>query len=109
MRAAQQRAGSQCRTCIMNEQKRVHIWVSGIVQGVFFRAHTQQVARSLRLTGWVHNLCDGRVEIVAEGSKDALDKLVEWCHHGPSMSRVEKTDVQWEDFAVTFEDFDIRY
>jgi len=93
----------------MSTGSRVHIIVSGIVQGVFFRAHTQQVARSLRLTGWVRNLSDGRVEIVAQGPKDALDKLVEWCRHGPSMSRVDKTDVQWEDFAGTFEDFDVRY
>jgi acylphosphatase len=93
----------------MNSGTRVHIRVSGIVQGVFFRAHTQQVARSLRLTGWVRNLHDGRVEIVAQGPRDALDRLVEWCHHGPSMSRVDATDVTWEEVTGTFDDFEIRY
>ena len=92
----------------MNEHI-VHIWVTGIVQGVFFRAHTRDVARSLGLTGWVRNLSDGRVEITAVGPRDALDRLVEWCHHGPSMARVDKTDVQWEDATDTFQDFEIRY
>lgn len=93
----------------MNEHTQVHIWVSGIVQGVFFRAHTRQVAQSLHVTGWVHNLHDGRVEIIAQATKDALDRLVEWCRHGPSMSRVDKTDVRWEDITQTFDDFEIRY
>lgn len=93
----------------MKKGYRAHIWVSGIVQGVFFRAHTQQVARGLRLTGWVRNLRDGRVEIVAVGTQDTLDKLIEWCHHGPSMSRVDKIDVEWETVTGDFESFEIRY
>lgn len=93
----------------MSTGSRVRIVVSGIVQGVFFRAHTQEAARSLRLTGWVRNLRDGRVEIVAEGKVDALEKLVEWCHHGPSMSRVDTTDVNWEEVTGMFDDFEIRY
>lgn len=93
----------------MTKNKRVHIWVSGLVQGVFFRAHTQQYARSLGLTGWVRNLHDGRVEILAEGLPDALDRLIEWCHHGPSMARVDSADVHWEKAAGTFDDFSVRY
>ncbi|UCC11261.1 MAG: acylphosphatase [candidate division WOR-3 bacterium] len=93
----------------MNEQKQVHVWVSGIVQGVFFRAHTRQVAQSLHVSGWVRNLHDGRVEITAQGTQDALERFVEWCHHGPSMSRVDKIDVRWEDVTQTFDDFEIRY
>ncbi len=93
----------------MNEHKQVHVWISGIVQGVFFRAHTRQVALSLHVTGWVRNLRDGRVEIIAQGTQDALERLVEWCHHGPSMSRVDKIDVRWEDITKTFDDFEIRY
>jgi acylphosphatase len=93
----------------MNEHKQVHVWVRGIVQGVFFRAHTRQVAQSLHVTGWVRNLHDGRVEIIAQGTKDALERLIEWSHHGPSMSRVDKIDVHWEDITQTFNDFEIRY
>ena len=93
----------------MNENTQVHVWVSGIVQGVFFRAHTRQVAQSLHLTGWVRNLHDGRVEIIAQGTKDALERLVEWCQHGPAMSRVDKTELRWEDITETFTEFRIRY
>ena len=58
----------------MNEEKRVHIFVSGLVQGVFFRDSTRQKAQELGITGWVRNLIDGRVEIVAEGEKGKGEK-----------------------------------
>lgn len=68
------------------------ILVSGRVQGVAFRASTQAQARALGLVGWVRNLADGGVEIVAQGDASALDALVAWCHSGPRAARV--TDVQ---------------
>lgn len=62
--------------------------VSGRVQGVAFRATTRDEARRLGLTGWVRNLDDGRVELVAQGDTDALDALERWCHRGPPAARV---------------------
>ncbi len=67
-----------------------HLIITGQVQGVFFRATTQEMAQSLGLTGWVKNTNEGAVEIHAEGSEDALQQLEEWCQHGPPAARVEK-------------------
>ncbi len=89
--------------------KRAHIFVSGRVQGVFYRATTQEVARRLRLRGWVRNLPDGRVEIVAEGPEDALKALIDWCWEGPPLARVEDVKVIWEEPTGEFEDFVVRY
>ncbi len=58
------------------QKTRVHILVSGLVQGVFFRAHTREKASELFLSGWVKNLPDGRVEILAEGERENLEKLI---------------------------------
>ncbi len=92
----------------MKNLKRVHIFVSGIVQGVFFRAHTQTEAVKLNLYGYVKNLPDGRVEIVAEGEEDSIKKLVVWCHKGPSFARVTKVAVIDEPYTNEFKDFQIR-
>lgn len=73
-------------------QTAIHFWVSGQVQGVYFRKSTQATARRLGLTGWVRNLPDGRVEGVACGSDNALDMLVSWLHQGPEHAQV--TDLQ---------------
>ena len=89
--------------------KRAHIWVSGRVQGVYYRATTVEVARRLRLKGWVRNLPDGRVEIVAEGPEDALKALIDWCWEGPPLARVEDVEVVWEEPTGEFEGFSIRY
>lgn len=63
--------------------KAVHAFVTGQVQGVGYRQHCRQHARSLRLVGWVRNLVDGRVEVWAQGSPEACDSLVEWLWAGP--------------------------
>ena len=89
--------------------KRAHIFVSGRVQGVFYRATTQEVAKRLRLKGWVRNLPDGRVEIVAEGPEDALKALIDWCWEGPPLAKVEDVKVIWEEPTGEFEDFVVRY
>jgi len=65
------------------------ILVSGRVQGVAFRAHTAAEARALGLSGWVRNLRDGRVELVAQGPAAAVDALEAWCRVGPSLARVD--------------------
>ena len=87
---------------------RAHVLVSGKVQGVFFRQKTKQQAQSLGVNGWVRNLPDGRVEALFEGEEEAIKALVEYCHHGPSYSRVENVDVTWENYRGEFSDFKTR-
>ena len=65
-----------------------HLFISGKVQGVYYRASTAKKAQSLGVNGWVKNLTDGRVEVHAQGSKDALEKLLEWCKKGPMLAKV---------------------
>ncbi len=89
--------------------KRAHIWVSGRVQGVWYRATARDVARRLGLTGWVRNLPDGRVEIVAEGDKEALNEFIKWCWEGPPLARVDDVKVVWEPYTGEFDTFYVRY
>ena len=88
---------------------RAHVFVSGRVQGVFFRYETRQRARRVGVTGWVRNLPDGRVEAVFEGEKEAVEYMVEFCKRGPPAARVEKVDVKWEQYKGEFQDFKIVY
>lgn len=90
-------------------KKRVHVFISGKVQGVWFRAYTKEEADRLGLKGWVRNLPDGRVEAVFEGDEQAVEEMVRWCHKGSPMSRVERVEVQEEPYRGEFEDFSIRY
>lgn len=76
--------------------ERVHVWVSGLVQGVGFRYSAARQARALGLTGWVRNLPDGRVEAEFEGGPNAVDQMVEWCREGPAFSRVSDVQVHRE-------------
>lgn len=78
------------------ESKRARITVSGRVQGVGYRFHTQQMARSLKIAGWVRNLPDGRVEAVFEASPDALERAIQWCHHGSPASDVREVALAYE-------------
>jgi len=77
------------------------------VQGVFFRREISFLARQLRVTGWTRNLSDGSVEVVAEGDKEAIDKLIQFCRVGPSGARVRNVSVEWEDFKGEFRGFRI--
>ena len=74
-------------------QVRRHVWISGVVQGVFFRSTTRRMALDLGLAGWVRNLPDGRVEAVFEGPLDDVERAVAWCRHGPDRAVVESIDV----------------
>jgi len=67
--------------------------VFGLVQGVGFRAATVQQARLCGVTGWVRNAPDGTVEVLAQGSADAIDQFLSWLHKGPAAARVDKVDV----------------
>ncbi len=70
------------------------MFVSGKVQGVFYRKNTHEQALALKLTGWVKNLPDGRVELMAQGPKEALDKLHAWCKIGPKKAKVTGVEVE---------------
>ena len=88
---------------------RVNLTISGDVQGVFFRAHAQEKAEELGVTGWVANESDGTVSVVAEGPENKINDLVDWCHGGPSTAQVDKVKVEQAPYAGEFEDFNIRY
>ena len=88
---------------------RAHVWVSGRVQGVFFRAFTREKAVERGLTGWVRNLPDGKVEAVFEGEKRAVDLMVEELKTGPLRSRVEKVEVVHEEPTGGFKRFNVLY
>ena len=90
-------------------KKRIHITVSGRVQGVFYRARTEEKALSLNLLGWVRNLSNGDVEIVAEGEESDLENLAAWCRQGPPSAVVTSVDVAWEETGDDLERFAIRY
>jgi len=84
---------------------RIRIFIYGEVQGVFFRANTTSTAKKLGITGFVRNRTDGSVEVVAEGDKQKLEKLREWCSHGPEAAIVEKVKSEWEEYKGEFSDF----
>lgn len=86
---------------------RANIFVSGHVQGVFYRDFTQTCALSHNLTGWVRNTGDGRVEVIAEGEKRDIEELVAELNEGTPTSIVEKVEVNWEDYTGEFSDFRI--
>ncbi|VVB50971.1 Acylphosphatase [uncultured archaeon] len=87
---------------------RVHVFISGKVQGVFFRSSTKDMAKKSGLFGWVRNLADGRVEAVFEGKKDAIEKMLEWCRVGPEYAKVKGIEVIWEEFKGDFKEFLLR-
>ena len=90
-------------------QKRIHIFVTGRVQGVFFRQSTRVMAIKNNVNGWVCNLDDGRVEIVAEGEKSNINTMVDWCKTGPANSRVDEFELSEENSTDEFENFEVRY
>ena len=74
--------------------RRLHLVISGRVQGVFFRQSAADEATRLGLLGWVRNLDSGEVEAVAEGPEAALEEFVRWCHRGPTHAKVEAVEVK---------------
>jgi len=89
--------------------ERARIFISGRVQGVLFRDFTQKRASSLGVTGWVKNLPDGRVEVLAEGEKDKINRLIEKLRQGPRMARVEDLDVKWKEYKGDYSGFQITW
>jgi len=76
---------------------RARVRVTGLVQGVYFRAETAERAAALGLGGWVRNAPDGAVEVVFEGSEERVVSLVAWCRRGPRGARVDDVTVEWEE------------
>ena len=87
---------------------RAHVYVSGRVQGVFFRVETRREATKRNITGWVQNTPDGRVEAIFEGNQENVEKLFDFCRNGPPAAKVTKVDIQWEEPSKEFADFKIR-
>lgn len=85
--------------------ERLDLQVFGRVQGVAFRWHTQRTARALDLTGWVRNLPDGSVRLVAEGERRDLQALLDWAVRGPQGARIDRQEVRWSQAAGSFTDF----
>jgi acylphosphatase len=88
---------------------RAHLYVSGSVQGVFYRSTAKKTADRLGVTGWIRNLPDGRVEVVLEGDEHKTVKMIEWCHEGPVGAEVYSVDVRWEPVKGEFSEFKIVY
>jgi acylphosphatase len=86
---------------------RVHLTVHGRVQGVGFRYFVVAQARRLRLTGWVRNLPNGAVEVLAEGARSALDSLIESIRRGPPGADVGRVHERWSEGAAEHSDFGI--
>lgn len=89
--------------------KRVHLIVSGDVQGVGFRTWVHRLAQDLHLTGWVKNRNDGTVEIVAEGEQTDLEELMKRCRRGPNQSWVKSVDSEWSQTSGTWGGFEVLY
>lgn len=87
---------------------RCRVVVHGRVQGVFFRAACERVANGLGVKGWVRNRPDGSVEVVAEGRRDAVGKLLAWCRDGPPNARVDRVEITDEPVAAE-RSFRVRY
>ena len=90
------------------DRARLHLVISGRVQGVGFRFSAYDEAKDLALAGWVRNLASGDVEIVAEGKRENLQMLAAWAHLGPPSAHVTQVREDWLDFTGEFSGFQIR-
>lgn len=88
-------------------RKRLHLLISGMVQGVWYRASAKDKAEVFYLTGWVRNLPDGRVEVVAEGDEENLKQFMRWAWDGPPMAAVIDIRALWEPYTGEFDTFNI--
>jgi acylphosphatase len=88
---------------------RAHVYVSGMVQGVFFRSETAEMAERFGLSGWVRNLPDGRVEALFEGEEANVNKAIEFCRRGPRWAQVTNLDVKREKWTGEFREFMILH
>ena len=91
------------------EQQRVHLLVSGKVQGVFFRQALKVIAKKNNVLGWVRNLTDKRVEAILEGDGKSVNSVIEWAKIGPANSHVDDIEINNEEFKNEFSTFEVLY
>lgn len=82
--------------------------INGRVQGVWFRQSTKDKAVELGVTGWCRNCPDGSFEAAFQGEKKIINAIIDWCHEGPRMARVDQVNVEWLDCADKFNSFEVR-
>ncbi len=88
--------------------QRAHVFLSGRVQGVNFRAAAQRYVQPLGIDGYIRNLPDGRVEAVFEGDEARVQQAIDWCHEGPPAAHVDHVAVDWQPPTGEFRGFSIR-
>ena len=93
----------------MTAKIRAHVFVTGKVQGVYYRQNTMETAKAHGVTGWVRNLPDSSVEAIFEGDESGVKLVIEWCKKGPPKAQVENVDSSFENFTGEFSDFTISY
>ena len=92
-----------------DELSRLEVTVRGSVQGVGFRYFVSDTARKLGLTGWVRNLFDDSVQVVAEGPREKVEQLLQELYRGPRAGRVDQVHPNWQDFRGEFDRFEVRF
>lgn len=90
-------------------KRRVHVHYSGRVHGVGFRMTAEEVAREFGVVGWVKNLRDGRVELIAEADEAILEQFLRSLRNGSMKNFIQKVDTSWGDATDAFDGFEIRY
>ena len=90
-------------------KKQVHVFYSGRVHGVGFRLTAEEIAQPLGVVGWVRNLRDGRVELVAEADEPTLKRFLEALRTGPMKNFIQRIEASWSSGTDAFDDFVIRY
>lgn len=90
-------------------KKRVHVFYSGRVHGVGFRLTAEETAREWKAVGWIKNLRDGRVELVAEAEEEVLERFLETIRQGPMKNFISDAEVSWSQASDSFDEFEIRY
>ncbi len=91
----------------MNNQRHVHLIITGRVQGVWFRASTQETADNLGIKGWVRNLPDLSVEVDAIGETDVIEQFIQWCYKGPPGARIKNIEIKELEPVDDFQNFKI--
>jgi acylphosphatase len=88
-------------------KSRSHIFVSGKVQGVFFRENTRKKAAEFGLNGFVRNLLNGKVEAVFEGEKEKIEKIIQWIKKNPETAQIKNIEINWQNYQGKFKKFEI--
>ena len=90
-------------------KQRIHIFLTGKVQVVFFRQATKVVAIKNNVTGWVKNLENEEVEILLEGDDKNVNSVIDWCRNGPANSRVDEVKIEQQEFSGQYSNFEVSY